>query len=179
MRSKVASAGGKGIGLAGRADDPEHAEPLRLVAPDQMEAGQVVRLAVRVTNGGPGAVKGLFCLCSPTMRRIHGGIWPHPLAKDAPLPWGRGFVDHAGPHRRPSHYDGTLLLDAGRGSADERVSVNHVGYNVGLVAMKRELAIEAGATAELSILLFSLDAGAQKPGTLDLSRALDDIKGGQ
>jgi len=142
-------------------------------------SGEVILVKVRVSNKGR---KGLTCLAElkrSVFMRYKEGIFPKQPEKGDAF---RGIWEIAGTrqirwqwlkHRNEAYQVfGFLMLNPGGLPAAKQLFLEGCQYNVGFHGVKRELALEPGATVELPLLLMSAnppDPKAKKPKYPDLA----------
>jgi len=138
----------------------------RLAAPGATRALVNCRvLVLRFRNKGKTDVAGVAALCPMKMDRIGGRVWPERPRYGRPLKssfcgmrWTRG------PYRKPPISQKAVLFFFGKPGGTAGVRTMHsVGYNFGLVGVTRPIAVKAGGTLSLSLLMVQADRSAKDP----------------
>jgi pimeloyl-ACP methyl ester carboxylesterase len=137
-------------------------------------AGQCLLVTVKLANAGPKDLAVTAVLSASELRQVWRQTWPDEEDKDS-----GGY--YAGYHRTrgedrqvPAHEDGALLLFAAAMPKTTRLVAPNAGYNFGLAGLSAPLALKAGQTLSLPLLLVAVD----RPRGRDVSLAqiLDTLK---
>jgi hypothetical protein len=106
------------------------------------------------------------------MDRVNGRTWPKFGSGRATTSRLAGFNWTSGPRGKPPTHQRAVVFDLGKpGAVFTTRMMGGVGYNAGLVGITRNIAVKAGGTTTIRLIL----ANANKPAALkalDLAAAL-------
>ena len=113
-------------------------------------------------------------LSASELRQVWRQTWPDEEDKDF-----RGY--YAGYHRTrgedrqpPSHEDAALLLFAGAMPKTTRLVAPNAGYNFGLAGLSAPMALKAGQTLSLPLVLVAVDR--PRGGSASLEEVLNTLR---
>jgi len=127
--------------------------------------GVVARAAlidVRLTNKGAGDVVAVAVVVTTALMRVHPSVLEVPEAKGEPRSYVGILPDFAKPTRVV-----VRLLAPGSGTPEAMVLPN-AGWNFGLIGLKEELTVKAGATVSLPLLFIAAHEPAESKAKLSL-----------
>ena len=92
-----------------------------------------------------------------------------------PTTFFRGIYGSTGPRRQPPVHQHAVLLLGEPAPTFEKLVARGVGYNAGLVGLKRSLTIKAGETLAVPILLVAVNK-PKDVKSVDLIKVLNALK---
>jgi len=136
--------------------------------------GRCLLVNLRLADAGPTDVAGTAIISASELRQVWRQTWPDEEDKGS-----RGF--YAGYHRArgeerkpPEHEDAALLLFAGEMPKTATLIAPNAGYNFGLAGVSASVALKAGSTLSLRLLLIAFD---RPPGSdAGLAQVLDALR---
>ena len=141
----------------------EEGKSFKLAAADAAEGvvGHAVLVGIRLANKAKHDVAGVVALAPTTMQRIGGTVWPKDRGKRS---YYVGYHHAVGPRRKPPvHEDAALWVFDGPVPKVGTLSARKVGYNFGLIAVRRAVSVKAGQTTSLPLLLVAVDKPKDAP----------------
>jgi len=151
-------------------------EGYRLVGAEAIDGvvGRCLLVNLRLVNGGPADITVTAIISASELRQVWRQSWPEEEEKTS-----RGY--YAGYHRArgeeqkpPEHEDAALLLFPGEMPKTVRLLAPNAGYNFGLAGVSAPVALKAGGTLSLPLLLVAID---RPPGAgAGLAQVLDALR---
>jgi len=134
--------------------------------------GQAILAEVRLANEGPADLAVTCVLADTVMRSFRGSTWPEDSAKVRPAYFG--YHRAVAKAKQPAtHEDAALILTNAK---SRKLIVPSAGYNFGLVGLEAPLAVKAGETVTVPLLLIAVDRPAEGPD-IGLASVLESITG--
>ena len=138
------------------------------------DGASAVVVDIHLTNRGDRDVTGVAVLAPMTIQRVNPGYWPG-KRKDKSQPYYCGFQTAIGPRREPPVHENAALFVTAKGSPSlTKLIAPNVGYNTGLVGLRRSVVVKAGETVSLPLVLVAVNSPKDKP--IPLTDVMEGLK---